>query len=109
MSDFQGVKTLQAMAPWTSLWSEEYTKDPRGYKDFEHCLVNIVAKAAELLAMCEKADHYGGNDKFDERTIKRNLGFIVMSALKAANKNPVGPPIEVSEFIEDDYHRRGVL
>ena len=108
MSLIQGVKELQAKAPWTSLWSSAYKEDPREYKDFEHCLVSIVAKAGELLSMCEKVDHYGDHKEFNLTTIKRNLGFIVMSALKAANKNPTREPVDVSEFIEHDYARRGV-
>lgn len=105
--DTTAFKAIQAEMPFTSLWDAGYISDPRPYKDLEHCLINIVAFAGDILKRIERADHYGPNY---EQAINKDkdgeaLSYIVMSAMKAANKHPQGK-IELSEIIASDINRR---
>ncbi len=105
---FEEIKKLQDIQPWTDLWSEGYKKDPRSYKDLEHCLINIVSKAAAILQRIEMADHYGADYKLalNKEEDEAALGYIIMSALKAANVHPQGK-IDISEAMKRDLTRRG--
>lgn len=107
---FDKFKELQEIQPWTDLWSEEFRNDPRSYKDFEHCLINIVAKVGAILQRVEMADHYGRDYQlaFDKDKDADALGYIIMSALKAANTHPDGK-IDISGVIKRDLTRRGAL
>lgn len=106
---FDELRKLQEVQPWTDLWSEGFKNDPRSYKNFEHCLINIVAKAGAILQRIEMADHYGAESKlaFNQDEEETALGYIIMSALKAANVHPLGK-IDVVSAIESDLRRRGV-
>ena len=101
------IQALQADMPWTELWSGDFKKDPRSYKILEHCLINIVGFAGQILSRIERADHYGMDyeqainaDKDGEA-----LAYIIMSAMKAANVHPKGK-IELAEPIMADLNRR---
>lgn len=95
--------------PWTDLWSEDFHSDPRSYKKLEHCMINIIAKAGNILQRIEMADHYGEDYKlaFDRAADGRDLAVIVMSALKAANVYP-DSTIELEDLIKADLIRRKV-
>lgn len=103
----KGLRELQALAPWTDLWGRDYRLDPRDYKDFEHCLINIVACTGRMLQEIERSDHYGRDSdqvKWNKDSFKKELAYILMSALKAGNCIDV----DVAEHVEKDYIRRGV-
>lgn len=105
--DTTALKATQAAMPWTSLWSADYLADPRSYKDLQHCLINIVAKAGAILQRIEVADHHG---EAAAHAINRDedataLAYIVMSAMKAANIHPQGK-IELADYIAADLNRR---
>ena len=106
------VDDLQELMPITELWSEDYVKDVRDYKFFEHCLINIAVKVGKLLSYVEMSDHYGVNGelglKSKENDIQQELSYIIMSAFKAAKNFPTKPlPLSVS--ILNDLTRRGVI
>lgn len=105
--DTAAFEAIQAEMPWTDLWSEGHKKDPRSYKNLEHCLINIVAFAGDILKRIERADHYGAEyvqalnrDKDGEA-----LSYIVMSAMKAANVHPQGK-IQLAPIMQADLTRR---
>jgi len=103
------MKDYQKIMPWTDLWSEDFLKDPREYKQFEHCMINIVAKAGAILQRIEMADHYGKDYSLalDKAADQRALAIIIMSALKAANVHPDGV-LDIEKEIEADLVRRKV-
>lgn len=102
----QGIKDAQSVMPWTSIWSPEYKSDTRSYRDLQHCLINVVACAGRVLQAIERCDHYGvnGEQGFTNRQtiVKRELAYLIMSALKAANKEEV----DLSEEVLRDLMRR---
>jgi hypothetical protein len=105
--DKEAFKKLQSELPWTNLWSEDHRNDPRSYKDFEHCLINIVAFAGDILRRIERADHYGADyvQAIDKDKDGEALAYIVMSAMRAANVHPQGL-IDLSAIMESDIRRR---
>lgn len=106
--DIAAFKALQAEMPWTEIWSEGFTLDPRSYSRFQHCLINISAKLGAILQRVELADHYGPGYKLalDRDKDATALAIIIMSALKAANVYPDGP-LPLAEYIQADLKRRG--
>ena len=105
--DKEAFKKLQAEMPWTDLWSADFGGDPRPYKNIEHCLINIVAFAGEILRRIERADHYGQDyvQAIDQDKDGEALSYIVMSAMKAANVHPKGK-IELADHMAPDLERR---
>lgn len=107
---FAALQKLQGMQPWTDLWSGDFERDPRSYKGFEHCLINIAAKTGAALQRVEMADHYGADYALALNRGKdaAALAVIIMSALKAANAYP-GGALDIAGAIKSDLTRRGVL
>lgn len=103
------IRELQDKMPWTDLWSDDFLSDPRSYKKFEHCLVNIIAKSGKILQRIEMADHYGSDYELAINANEdcRDLAIIIMSALKAANVHPDGK-LDIEQSINRDLKRRNV-
>jgi hypothetical protein len=103
----EAFQSLQNGMPWTGIWSAEFQKDPRSYAGFQHCLTNIAAKLGAIFQRIEMADHYGPEYELalDRDKDGKDLAFVIMSAMKAANAYP-GGPIDLSRFIESDLNRR---
>jgi hypothetical protein len=100
------------MMPVTDIWSKEYSDDPRPYKLFEHCLINVIAKVGSVLQRIEMADHYG-QDYGSALTgqdvqVQQALALSVMSLLKAANAFP-DSTLTLGNSIVGDLQRRGVI
>ena len=103
----EALRDLQKAMPWTDLWTEAFKTDRSGYGPYQHCLINVAAKNGSLLQRVEMSDHYGPDYTLGLNRAKdgRDLAFIVMSALKAANVYP-GGSIDLSELICGDLARR---
>ena len=101
------IKDLQESMPWTNIWSEEFLNDSRSYSKFAHCMMNIVAKAGDIIQRIELSDHYGEDYSLGLNSHKdaTALAIIIMSALKAANVYP-NEKLDMETYINRDLVRR---
>lgn len=102
---------LIELMPITDIWSDLYQQDPRPYKLYEHCLINVVSRVGGLLAQIEMADHYGRDYQkafgCDSKELEEHLAYSLMSLLKAIKSCPL--PLDVSKEVIKDLERRGVF
>lgn len=101
---------LEAM-PITDIWAGDYVSDPRPYKLFEHCLINVISRVGRLLSKIEMADHYGVTYELafaeSAKQISDDLAYSFMSLLKASKS--LNSDIDIADSIIRDLQRRGKL